>query len=68
MTDSKGVINQSRSGLSDEKKLFITKRKIDSLEEAMATWYFEPPQRYRTAPGMERQRASGLHHDESSRL
>ena len=35
MTDSKGVINQSRSGLSDEKKLFITKRKINSLEEAM---------------------------------
>ena len=35
MTDSKGVINQSRSDLSDEKKLFITKRKINSLEEAM---------------------------------
>jgi len=35
MTDSKGVINQSRTGLSDDKKLFITKRKIYSLEEAM---------------------------------
>lgn len=35
MTDSKGVINQSRTGLSDDKKLFITKRKINSLEEAM---------------------------------
>ena len=35
MTDSKGVINQSRVGLSDEKKFFVTKRKINSLEEAM---------------------------------
>ena len=35
MTDSKGVINQSRLGLSDEKKFFVTKRKINSLEEAM---------------------------------
>ncbi|NCX11148.1 MAG: NADP-dependent malic enzyme, partial [Proteobacteria bacterium] len=35
MTDSKGVINQLRTDLSDDKKLFITKRKIDSLEEAM---------------------------------
>ena len=35
MTDSKGVINQSRTDLSNEKKFFITKRKINSLEEAM---------------------------------
>ncbi|NCX30792.1 MAG: NADP-dependent malic enzyme, partial [Proteobacteria bacterium] len=35
MTDSKGVINQLRTDLSDDKKLFITKRKINSLEEAM---------------------------------
>ena len=35
MTDSKGVINKSRENLSEEKKLFATKRKINSLEEAM---------------------------------
>ena len=35
MTDSRGVINNSRDGLSEEKKFFATKRKITTLEEAM---------------------------------
>ena len=35
MVDSKGVINEKRTDINDEKKLFITKRDIDTLEEAM---------------------------------
>jgi malate dehydrogenase (oxaloacetate-decarboxylating)(NADP+) len=35
MTDSKGVINKSREGLSKEKKYFATSKKIDTLEQAM---------------------------------
>ena len=35
MIDSKGVINEKRTDLNDEKKLFITKRNVDTLEEAM---------------------------------
>ena len=35
MTDSKGVINNSRDGLTKEKKFFATNRKIKTLEEAM---------------------------------
>jgi malate dehydrogenase (oxaloacetate-decarboxylating)(NADP+) len=35
MLDSKGVIREDRENLSDEKKEFATKRKIDTLEEAM---------------------------------
>ncbi|MFL2628815.1 MAG: NADP-dependent malic enzyme [Candidatus Marisimplicoccus sp.] len=35
MIDSKGVINEKRTDLNDEKKLFITKRNLDTLEEAM---------------------------------
>ena len=35
MVDSKGVINGKRTDINDEKKLFITKRDIDTLEEAM---------------------------------
>ena len=35
MTDSKGVINNLRDGLTKEKKFFATNRKIKTLEEAM---------------------------------
>ena len=35
MVDSKGVINNKRTDLNDEKKLFVTKRNINTLEEAM---------------------------------
>ena len=35
MVDSKGVINNKRTDLNDEKKFFITKRNINTLEEAM---------------------------------
>jgi len=35
MIDSKGVINEKRTDLNDEKKFFVTKRNIDTLEEAM---------------------------------
>ena len=35
MTDSKGVINNSRDGLTKEKKFFATNREIKTLEEAM---------------------------------
>ncbi len=35
MLDSKGVINKKRNNISNQKKLFATKRKINSLEEAM---------------------------------
>ena len=35
MTDSKGVINKSREGLSKEKKYFATSKKSDTLEQAM---------------------------------
>ena len=35
MTDSKGVINKSRRGLSKEKKFFASNRDIDTLEQAM---------------------------------
>ena len=35
MTDSKGVINKSREGLSKEKKFFASNRDIDTLEQAM---------------------------------
>ncbi len=35
MLDSKGVIRKDRENLSEEKKEFATKRKIDTLEEAM---------------------------------
>ena len=35
MTDSKGVINKSREGLSKEKKYFATSKQIDTLEQAM---------------------------------
>ena len=35
MCDSKGVLNQSRSNLDDIKKQFVTKRKCESLQEAM---------------------------------
>ena len=35
MVDSKGVINEKRTDINDEKKFFITKRDIDTLEEAM---------------------------------
>ena len=35
MVDSKGVINGKRTDINDEKKFFITKRDIDTLEEAM---------------------------------
>ncbi|MCH7535291.1 MAG: NADP-dependent malic enzyme, partial [Bacteroidetes bacterium] len=33
--DSKGVINQSRKNLDEQKKYFVTKRKISTLKEAM---------------------------------
>lgn len=36
MCDSKGVINESRTDLNHYKKLFVTKRNIDTLEQAMA--------------------------------
>ena len=35
MVDSKGVINDKRTDINDEKKFFITKRNINTLEEAM---------------------------------
>ena len=35
MTDSKGVINKSREGLTKEKKFFASSRDIDTLEQAM---------------------------------
>ena len=35
MLDSKGVINNKRTDLNDEKKFFVTKRNINTLEEAM---------------------------------
>jgi len=35
MADSKGVINNKRTDLNDEKKFFVTKRNINTLEEAM---------------------------------
>ena len=35
MTDSKGVINKSREGLTKEKKYFATNKQIDTLEQAM---------------------------------
>ena len=35
MVDSKGVINDKRTDLNDEKKIFTTKRSINTLEEAM---------------------------------
>ena len=35
MVDSKGVINTKRTDLNDEKKFFVTKRNINTLEEAM---------------------------------
>ena len=35
MTDSKGVINKSREGLTEEKKYFATSKQIDTLERAM---------------------------------
>ena len=35
MVDSKGVINDKRTDLNDEKKFFITKRSVNTLEEAM---------------------------------
>lgn len=36
MLDSRGVLNESRTDLNEIKKQFVTKRKINSLEEAMA--------------------------------
>jgi len=35
MCDSKGVLNESRADLNEIKKQFVTKRKINTLEEAM---------------------------------
>jgi len=35
MVDSKGVINNKRNDLNDEKKFFVTKRNINTLEDAM---------------------------------
>ena len=35
MVDSKGVINNKRTDLNDEKKFFVTKRNINTLEDAM---------------------------------
>ena len=35
MVDSKGVINNKRTDLNDEKKFFVTKRNINTLKEAM---------------------------------
>lgn len=35
MCDSKGVLNKKRSNLDDIKKLFVTERDIDTLQEAM---------------------------------
>jgi len=35
MCDSKGVINESRTGLNKFKQEFVTKRKLNTLEEAM---------------------------------
>jgi len=35
MVDSKGVINDKRTDINDEKKFFITKRNVNTLEEAM---------------------------------
>jgi malate dehydrogenase (oxaloacetate-decarboxylating)(NADP+) len=35
MCDSKGVLNESRSDLNKYKQEFVTKRKLDTLEEAM---------------------------------
>ena len=35
MCDSKGVLNRSRAGLNDIKKQFVTKRKVNTLEEAI---------------------------------
>jgi len=35
MCDSKGVINQKRNDINEYKKNYITKRKIDTLEDAM---------------------------------
>ena len=35
MVDSKGVINEKRTDLNEEKKFFITKKNINTLEEAM---------------------------------
>jgi malate dehydrogenase (oxaloacetate-decarboxylating)(NADP+) len=36
MCDSKGVLNESRTDLNKYKQEFVTKRKLDTLEEAMA--------------------------------
>ena len=35
MCDSKGVMNESRTDLNEQKKEFVTKRKVNTLEEAM---------------------------------
>ncbi|GAB4253741.1 MAG: NADP-dependent malic enzyme [Vicingaceae bacterium] len=35
MLDSKGVINESRTNLDESKKFFVTKKKINTLEEAI---------------------------------
>ena len=35
MVDSKGVLNESRTNLTESKKQFVTSRKINTLEEAM---------------------------------
>ena len=35
MTDSKGVINNSRTDLNPVKQQFVTERKINTLEEAI---------------------------------
>ena len=35
MLDSKGVLNEKRTDLNDEKKFFVTKRTVNTLEEAM---------------------------------
>ena len=35
MVDSKGVINNKRTDLNDEKKFFVTKRSLNTLAEAM---------------------------------
>jgi malate dehydrogenase (oxaloacetate-decarboxylating)(NADP+) len=35
MCDSKGVLNQERTGLDDIKKQFVTDKKIDTLQDAM---------------------------------
>ncbi len=35
MLDSKGVLNEKRTDLNDEKEFFVTKRNLETLDEAM---------------------------------